>query len=87
MRLTEMKIPTRGDRSDRVAKSMGYGEWSPAVVSQILGNETYCGIWYYGKTGKVNGKCSHNHSVSLRLMAQSGDGSQGLIRTSTGVSA
>jgi site-specific DNA recombinase len=60
IRLTEMRIPTRGDRSHRVAKSLGYAEWSPAVVSQILGKETYCGVWHYGKKGKVNGKCSHN---------------------------
>jgi site-specific DNA recombinase len=60
IRLTEMKIPTRGDRSDRVAKSMGYGKWSPAVVSRILRRETYCGVWHYGKKRKVNGKYVQN---------------------------
>jgi site-specific DNA recombinase len=49
-RLTEMHIPTRGDTMRHVAKRRGRGAWSPAIVQRILSNETYTGVWHFGKT-------------------------------------
>jgi len=53
-RLTQMGILTRGDKFRHVAKKRGRGVWQPATVRKILGNETYTGIWHYGKTKMVN---------------------------------
>jgi site-specific DNA recombinase len=49
-RLTDLHLPTRGDSARHVAKKRGRGYWSPAIVQRILSNETYTGIWHYGKT-------------------------------------
>lgn len=49
-RLTEMHIPTRGDRAPHFAKKRGRGVWSSAIVKRILSNETYTGTWHFGKT-------------------------------------
>lgn len=49
-KLTSLGIPTRGDTSSRQRKKRGRGEWLPSTVGQILKNETYVGVWHYGKT-------------------------------------
>ena len=48
-RLTEMRVPTRGDTDDRVAKRRGYGTWNRAAIGKILKRETYAGVFHYGK--------------------------------------
>lgn len=59
--LTEMGIPTSYDTGARrrmEKRKMGYGQWSRGSVAYLLTNETYIGIWHYGKRRKekVNGK-------------------------------
>lgn len=54
MKLTELGIPTRGDKVKHVAKKFGHGVWQPAMVTHILKNETYTGVWHFGKTEMVN---------------------------------
>jgi len=56
--LYEQHILTRGDLHEAVMKKEQPGAWSPSTVRRIVANETYKGIWYYGKTRrqKVNGK-------------------------------
>jgi site-specific DNA recombinase len=49
-RLTEMKVPTRGDQQKHVAKKRPAGVWSAGRIRHILTNETYTGIWHFGKT-------------------------------------
>ena len=50
VKLTELRIPTRGDKLAYVAKKRDPGVWSSPMVRHILRNETYIGTWYYGKT-------------------------------------
>jgi site-specific DNA recombinase len=49
-RLTEMGIPTGGDKSEHVAKKQKHGIWTAGMVRHILTSETYIGTWHYGKT-------------------------------------
>ena len=51
-RLTKMAIPTRGDKQN-LNKKRGVGEWSRMTVHRILRNETYAGVWHYGKKHKA----------------------------------
>ena len=53
-KLTEMGFPTRGDKVKHVAKKRKAGVWSDKMIRNILSNETYIGIWYYGKTKMVS---------------------------------
>ena len=55
-KLTEMKIPTRGDKQTHVAKKMPKYTWRPATIRSILRQFAYTGRWPYGKTKKENGK-------------------------------
>lgn len=55
-RLTEMAIPTSADKNPRMAKKRGRGVWSHSVVHAILTNETYRGVWHYGKRRRVGTK-------------------------------
>jgi site-specific DNA recombinase len=48
-RLTEMKIPTPVDRDGNGFKKRGFGQWASSSVAHILSNETYAGVWHYGK--------------------------------------
>jgi len=55
-RLTKIGIPTFFDihpESGGLGKKSAYGIWSAATIGHILKNETYCGIWHYGKQRKV----------------------------------
>lgn len=53
-RLTEMGVPTRGDKQEHVAKKRPTGVWSDKMIRNILSNVTYTGIWYYGKTKMIS---------------------------------
>jgi len=55
-RLTEMAIPTSADKNPRMAKKRGRGVWSHSVVHAILTNETYRGVWHYGKRRRAGTK-------------------------------
>jgi len=49
-RLYEQSMPAPSHRLDSTKG------WSSATVQHILSNETYAGVWYYGKFSKQNGK-------------------------------
>ncbi len=53
-RLTTLHIPTRGDRQQYVAKKREVGVWSGTMIRHILANETYIGVWHFGKTRMDN---------------------------------
>ena len=53
-RLTKLGIPTRGDKQAHFAKKFGYGVWQRAMIIHILTNETYTGVWYFGKTKMID---------------------------------
>jgi site-specific DNA recombinase len=53
-RLTQMNVPTRGDQVKHVAKKSPLGVWSGGMIRHILLNETYTGIWHYGKTKMID---------------------------------
>lgn len=67
-KLTSLKVPTYQDVKNieraEAGKSGKYGhkrrdigEWNDGTVANILSNETYTGIWHYGKRGEdANGK-------------------------------
>ena len=56
--LTRLDIPTRGDQCAHVAKKRGHGEWTGGMIRHILTNETYIGVWYFGKTKMVKAPAS-----------------------------
>ena len=41
--------PTKQDIEGRSRKESAYGVWSPTTVGGMLKNETYAGVWHYGK--------------------------------------
>jgi site-specific DNA recombinase len=55
-KLTEMKILTRGDKNQHVAKKLPKYAWQPATIRRILTRGAYTGTWFYGKTIMKNGK-------------------------------
>jgi site-specific DNA recombinase len=71
-KLTEMRVPTYMDNREAEAEENGdprkfgrkkrkWGEWSRGSVHHILTNETYSGIWHYGKRGTdINGRRTLN---------------------------
>jgi site-specific DNA recombinase len=47
-KLSEMRVLTWADiRGAR--KKRGRGEWEPSSIASIISNETYAGVWHYGK--------------------------------------
>ena len=50
IKLTNMGVPTRGDKQTHFFKKRDQGVWAAVMIRRILGNETYTGTWYYGKT-------------------------------------
>jgi len=58
-KLIAMGIPTRGDKEVHVAKKRPHGIWSDAMIRHILKNETYTGVWYFGKTKMVSDGKEH----------------------------
>ncbi len=62
-RLGEMGIPTRGDqRPEQHWKKRGRGQWHRGTVHRMLTNETYCGVWHYGKRRRNGGGWVFNDS-------------------------
>ena len=58
-KLIELGIPTRGDKVQHVAKKRKVGIWSDGMIRHILKNETYTGVWHYGKTKMVSDGNEH----------------------------
>lgn len=58
--LTKKQIPTPADTNEKMSKRRGYGVWTKSFVRNILGRETYTGVWHWGKTQReyvmVDGK-------------------------------
>jgi len=55
-KLTEMKVLTRGDMEDHVAKKLPRYAWQSATIHRFLTRKAYAGTWFYGKTMMKNGK-------------------------------
>ena len=72
MELIALCIPTRGDKHQHVAKKRPRGVWSDAMIRHILKNETYTGVWHYGKTKMV----SDGHESSRKQVSKRGLGKQ-----------
>ncbi|MCG3208362.1 MAG: hypothetical protein FOGNACKC_01966 [Anaerolineae bacterium] len=47
-KLMALGIPTKGDKNRKMGKKH-IGKWYPCVIGGILKNETYAGVWKYGK--------------------------------------
>jgi site-specific DNA recombinase len=61
--LGEMGIPTRGDQRPGLAKKKrGRGKWHRGTVHRMLTNQTYCGVWHYGKRRRDGGEWVCNDS-------------------------
>jgi len=58
-KLTQLGLPTANDIRGG-PKSSGYGVWNPSSIGHILSNETYAGVWHYGKSKSVHGRFSKN---------------------------
>ncbi len=65
-RLTEMGIPTQADNHKGYIKIRGKGVWNKNAVSLMLSNETYCGVWHYGKKGK-DGLNPQDHLIAVNV--------------------
>jgi len=61
VRLTNLGILTRGDKQSHVAKKHGKGVWQRAMIIHILTNETYTGVWYFGKTKMIDDGKQREH--------------------------
>jgi site-specific DNA recombinase len=48
-RLSQMGVPTRFDAQGKTKRRKQGGTWSISTVKHILQNETYAGVWHYGK--------------------------------------
>jgi len=69
-RLTEMSVPTRADTYNPFLKKVrGQGEWSRSTVRGILANETYAGVWHYGKCGKGGKLNPRGHWLAVEVPA------------------
>ena len=66
VRLTELRVPTRGDKFTYVAKKRDPGVWSGPMVRHILRNETYTGTWYYGKTKIISDGKEHTRKAKSK---------------------
>lgn len=51
-RLSEAGILTTCDKDKRFAKIKGLGQWNPITIQAMLKNETYKGVWHYGKEAR-----------------------------------
>ena len=54
VKLTNLGIPTRGDKQEQFFKKRGKGIWAATLIRNILKNETYTGTWFYGKTKMID---------------------------------
>jgi site-specific DNA recombinase len=67
-RLTKMEVPTRADIQNSFLKKLrGQGEWNRSTVRRILANETYVGVWHYGKYGKGGKLNSRDHWIPVEV--------------------
>jgi len=66
VRLTELRVLTRGDKYSHVAKKREPGVWSSPMVRHILRNETYTGTWHYGKTKIVSDGKEHTRKAKSK---------------------
>lgn len=66
VRLTELRVPTRGDKFSHVAKKRDPGVWSSPMVRHILRNETYTGTWHYGKTKIISDGKEHTRKAKSK---------------------
>ena len=48
-KLSQMRVPTRGDTDGHSKKQRGYGMWAQSTVAGMLRNEVYAGSWHWGK--------------------------------------
>lgn len=56
-KLTDLRIPTYADtRPVKMVKKRGRGEWCKGMVRNLIRNQTYAGVWHYGKTERTSGR-------------------------------
>jgi site-specific DNA recombinase len=67
-RLSQRGVPTRYDSSGLDKGSKQAGAWAVSSVKRILKNETYCGLWHYGKHKRTS---KSKHVVRAREEWQS----------------
>jgi site-specific DNA recombinase len=72
-RLTALGIPTCADTAKHLAirqKRKGWAEWTMSAVGHILRNETYAGVWHYGKrAGRDGRRNSDDHLLAIEVPA------------------
>ena len=72
-RLTMMHVPTSfdtGTRKNGKAKVKGYGEWGRAAIQRMIKNETYAGLWHYGKrNGRKKKPNLAGHTLAVEVPA------------------
>jgi len=68
-RLTKDKIPTWADVHGRFKKKRGRGEWGAGAVAGILKNETYTGVWHYGKKRGVGNFNPEEYTIAIEVPA------------------
>ncbi|MGD9147756.1 MAG: recombinase family protein, partial [Anaerolineae bacterium] len=67
-KLNEMGVPTFADTGTRkpiAPKRRGYGKWARSPIHRMLRNETYAGVWRYGKAKQVDGRWTKNPEEHL----------------------
>jgi site-specific DNA recombinase len=62
-RLDKMGVLTRGDKEE-LSKKRGIGKWSRPTIRNMLVNETYAGVWHYGK--RTRGKDKRRRKVAKK---------------------
>ncbi|MBN1660990.1 MAG: recombinase family protein [Anaerolineae bacterium] len=70
-KLNEMGVPTFSDSGTRkpiAAKQRGYGKWARSPINRMLRNETYAGVWRYGKMARENGQWVENPEEHLLVV-------------------
>ncbi len=70
-RLSELGVSTPGERRGRPRKR-GAGIWNVTIISRILENETYAGVWHWGKhigNGGKGGKRPREEQVAVNVPA------------------
>lgn len=65
-RLAELGVLSSGDKRAHIVKKRERGEWSPSTVSRILKNETYAGIWRYGKYKHAKNEKTGKKTLSVK---------------------
>jgi len=74
-KLNEMGVPTFADTGTRkpiCPKQRGYGQWARSPINRMLRNETYAGVWRYGKTTRKDGQWIQNsddHLLAVKVPA------------------